>query len=53
MKLSKAYNSRILDMVHETALDLHELGFVDKRAMGRYDTLCLQPRRAGPVDSHS
>src|SRR5690606_15917309 len=35
--------SRILDAVHETASDLHRLGFVDKRKMQAYDALCLSP----------
>lgn len=52
MKPSKAEKSRILDMVHETGWDLHELGSIEKRAMCRYDTICLKTRRAGPVDSH-
>ena len=36
-------NSRILDAVHETARDLHKLGFIDKRAMESYDALCIPP----------
>ena len=35
--------SRILDAVHETALDLHSAGFVSKRRMKDYDALCLVP----------
>lgn len=37
--------SRILDAVHETAGDLHRLGFIDKRKMRKYDVLCLEPVR--------
>ena len=33
----------ILAAVHETANDLHELGFIDKRKMHKYNLLCLQP----------
>jgi putative transcriptional regulator len=33
--------SRILEAVHETALDLHDAGFIDMRSMRRYDALCL------------
>jgi len=33
--------SRILEAVHETARDLHRLGFIDKRKMQKYDALCL------------
>lgn len=35
--------SRILEAVHETASDLHRLGFIDKRKMQKYDALCLEP----------
>jgi putative transcriptional regulator len=35
--------SRILETVHETASDLHRLGFIDKRKMQRYEMLCLEP----------
>lgn len=38
--------SRILEAVHETASDLHRLGFIDKRKMGKYDALYLEPVRA-------
>lgn len=35
--------SRILEAVHETAGDLHRLGFIDKRKMQKYDALCMEP----------
>ncbi|WP_297445945.1 DNA-binding transcriptional regulator [Acidiferrobacter sp.] len=35
--------SRIFKAVHETASDLHRLGFIDKRAMRKYDILCREP----------
>lgn len=35
--------SRILAAVHETAADLHRLGFINKRKMQAYDALCLSP----------
>ena len=35
--------SRILEAVHETASDLHRLGFIDKRKMRKFDALCLDP----------
>ena len=35
--------SRILEAVHETAIDLHRLGFIDKRKMRKFDALCLNP----------
>lgn len=39
---AKAKN-RILEAVHETAADLHRLGFIDQRKMRKYDALCLDP----------
>ncbi|TAG24620.1 MAG: helix-turn-helix domain-containing protein [Burkholderiales bacterium] len=35
--------SRLMEAVHDTAADLHRLGFIDKRKMQRYEALCLQP----------
>jgi len=35
--------SRILDMVHETASDLHRTGVIDKSKMAQYDALCIPP----------
>jgi len=35
--------SRIFEAVHETACDLHRLGFIDKRKMRKFDVLCLDP----------
>lgn len=35
--------SRIFEAVHETASDLHRLGFIDKRKMQKYGVLCLEP----------
>lgn len=32
-----------MEAVHDTAADLHRLGFIDKRKMQRYEALCLQP----------
>lgn len=43
-------NSRLLGAVHETADDLHRLGFIDKRRMQRYDALCLEPIREYDAD---
>jgi len=39
---SKA-KSPILEAVHETASDLHRLGFIDKRKMRKFEALCLGP----------
>ena len=35
--------SRILEAVHDTANDLHRLGFIDKRKMSQFDFLCMKP----------
>lgn len=37
------HKSRLLEAVHETAQDLHKIGFIDKRALNRYDVLCIEP----------
>lgn len=34
--------SPILEAVHETASDLHRLGFIDERKMGQFDALCME-----------
>jgi putative transcriptional regulator len=34
--------SGIFEAVHETAIDLHRLGFIDKRKMRKFDVLCLE-----------
>ena len=41
--IKSAPKSRLLGATHETASDLHRLGFIDKRKMQRYDALCLEP----------
>ena len=41
-KKAKA-KSLIFKAVHETASDLHRLGFIDKRKMRNFDLLCLDP----------
>ena len=33
----------ILDVVHETASDLHESGAIDTMTMKKFDSLCLPP----------
>ncbi len=35
--------NRLLETIHDTARDLPDLGFIDKRAMNRYDVLCIEP----------
>ncbi len=43
MSTKSTKTSRILDAVHETARDLEAAGFVSKRRMKDYGTLCLVP----------
>lgn len=43
MTIKTKAKSGILEAVHETALDLHHLGFIDKRKMQKYEVLCLEP----------
>ena len=35
--------SRLQEAAHETAQDLHRLGFIDKRKMDKFDALCIAP----------
>ncbi|NBY27242.1 MAG: DNA-binding transcriptional regulator [Betaproteobacteria bacterium] len=41
MPTKKKAKSPILEAVHETARDLHNLGFIDLRKMRKFDVLCL------------
>jgi putative transcriptional regulator len=41
--------SRLMEAVHETATDLHRLGFIDKRKQHKLAALCLEP--VPPYDS--
>lgn len=38
----KTHKSRLFKAVHETANDLHTLGFIDKRALQTYEALCIE-----------
>ena len=49
MTTKSTANSPIFEAVHETASDLHRLGFIDKRKMVKFDLLCLEP--IAPYDS--
>ncbi|MDO9271848.1 MAG: DNA-binding transcriptional regulator [Rugosibacter sp.] len=42
-KIKTKAKSRLFEAVHETASDLHRLGFIDKRKMSKFDALCLNP----------
>jgi putative transcriptional regulator len=35
--------NRLLEAIHETAHDLHNLGFIDKKALRNYEALCIFP----------
>ena len=43
MTSKRKTKSPILEAAHETANDLHRLGFIDKRKMRKFDVLCLAP----------
>lgn len=43
MAINTKAKSPIFEAVHETASDLHRLGFIDKRKMSKFDVLCLDP----------
>ncbi len=49
MTIKSKTKSLIFESVHETASDLHRLGFIDKRKMRKFDVLCLDP--IPPYDS--
>ena len=42
-KVKAETKSPILGAAHETASDLHRLGFIHKRNMHKFDALCLAP----------
>ena len=44
--MSKTCRSEALAAAHETALDLHDAGLLEKRALREFDDLCLTPVRA-------
>lgn len=37
------HKNGLFEAIHETAHDLHNLGFIDKRRMQNYDALCITP----------
>lgn len=41
LRSKRKRKSKILEAVHESAKDLHSLGFIDDESMKRYDELCL------------
>lgn len=50
MPKARSYRSDVKAAIHETALDLHEAGLIDKRTMRRFDDSCLTPVRAFSAD---
>ncbi len=45
MSRTRSYKSDIKAAIHETAVDLHDAGLIDKRTMRRFDQSCLTPVR--------
>jgi putative transcriptional regulator len=43
--MSKTYRTDALAAIHGTASDLRDAGVMDKRALRRFDELCLTPVR--------
>ena len=43
MRVPKKYRSHAMAAIHETAVDLHRVGGMDKKTMRRFDALCLTP----------
>lgn len=43
MSTTPKVKSKIFEAVHETANDLHNLGFINKRKMEKFNLLCLDP----------
>ena len=41
--MKNSYQSEAFGAIHETASDLHDAGIMDKRAMRKFDELCLTP----------
>lgn len=41
MAKTRAYKSNVKAAIHETVLDLHEAGLIDKHTMRRFDQSCL------------
>ena len=39
--MKKTYRSKIAAAVHETMMDMHEIGLVDKKTMREFDARCL------------
>ncbi len=45
MTRTMTYKNDVKAAIHETALDLHETGLIDKHTMRRFDQSCLTPVR--------
>ena len=46
---SRSNKSNILDVIHETASDLHNIGLINEHTMARYDALCVPPAPDKPT----
>ena len=44
--MTKQYRSEAMASIHETAIDLHAAGIMDKQTMRKFDEACLTPVRA-------
>jgi putative transcriptional regulator len=41
----------ILEVVHESAKDLHKIGLMDSKTLRKFDTICLPPvRKLSPTE---
>ncbi|MHB1674733.1 MAG: helix-turn-helix domain-containing protein [Acidobacteriaceae bacterium] len=41
--MPKKYRSKVMAAIHETAVDLDQVGGMDKMTMRKFDALCLTP----------
>ena len=41
--MPKKYRTNAMAAIHETAVDLHKVGGMDKMTMRKFDALCLTP----------
>lgn len=47
--MSKTYQSELSAAIHETALDMYDVGIIDKRTMKEFDKTCLSfPEELSP-----
>jgi len=46
----KKYKSDVMASIHEAALDLYEVGLIDKKTMRDFDKSCLEPVKPMTAD---